>query len=136
MSASPRLPSLSMAVVTAAVEVVAPTLVLVVVSAVAAPLAASAAAVVMAAAFTAARRRSAVGDRPRGLPLIPAPQVVQIPDARGLGKVTVAATQLPDGISSHPATLGRSVAERVVLRPGPALPPWQQGLPPRRITRR
>jgi hypothetical protein len=70
------------------------------------PLAASTAAV-MAAAIMAVLPALAVGDRPRGRALVPEPQVVQVPDIHGLGKVTAPATHLPDGISSHPATPGR-----------------------------
>jgi hypothetical protein len=105
---SPRPPSLSMAVVTAAVVVAvahAPAAVEVSTEAVA-PLADPAAAI-MAAAIMAVRPALAVGDRPRGRALVPVRQAVQVPDIRGLGKAAVPATHLPDGISFHPAAPGR-----------------------------
>jgi hypothetical protein len=122
-----------MAVVTAeAGEGVAPTLALVAVSTEAvAPLADPTAVAATVAAITAALPGSAVGDRPRGLALVPAAPAVQVP-VLGLGKVTAAATLLRDGISSHPAIPGLWVAkDRAMLRPAPALLPCQQGLAPR-----
>jgi hypothetical protein len=122
-----------MALVTAeAAEAVAPTLALVAVSTEAVdPLAATTAAVV---AITEVLPGSAVGDRPRGLAVVPVAPAVQVP-VLGLGKVTAAATHLRDGISSHPVISGLEVTtEWALLRPGPALPPWQQGLSACRIT--
>ena len=97
-----------MAVVTAAeVEAEARTPGAVEVStAVALPLVASAAAVVIATDITGGVLGSAVGDRPRALAVPPVPQAVQVPGVHGLGKVRAPATHPPDGISSHPATLG------------------------------
>jgi len=98
-------------------------------------LAATTVVAVTVAAIVAAFPDSAVGDRPRDLALAPMPQEVQVPHILGLGKVTVPATHPPDGISFRPATPGREVAkQRAVPRPGPAIPPWQQGLSPCRIT--
>jgi hypothetical protein len=66
-----------MAVVTAAVaEAGARTLAVVEVSTAAPPLAASTAGAVIVAAIMAVPPDSAVGDRPRGLALVPAPQAV------------------------------------------------------------
>jgi hypothetical protein len=96
-----------MAVVTAAVaEAVARTLAAVAVSTEAPVLLAVSTVAVIVAAITVVLPALAVGDRPRGLVLVPVPQAVQVPDIHGLGKVTVAVTLLPDGISSHPATPG------------------------------
>lgn len=116
-----------------AAEAVAPTLALVAVSTEAvAPMADPTAVAATLAAIAAGLPGSAVGDRPRGLPLVPVPEAVQVSDIRGLGKVAAAATHLRDGISSHPAIPGLWVAkEWAVLRPAPALPPCQQGLAPR-----
>ena len=115
-----------------AAEAVAPTLALVAVSTEAvAPLADPTAVAATLAAIVAALPGSAVGDRPRGLALVAVAPAVQVP-VLGLGKVTAAATNLRDGISSHPAIPGLWVAkEWAVLRPAPALPPCQQGLAPR-----
>jgi hypothetical protein len=115
-----------------AAEGVAPTLALVAVSAEGvAPLADPTAAPATVAAIAAALPGSAVGDRPRGLALVPVAPAVQV-SALGLGKVTAPATPLPDGISFHPATPGLWVAKGWALpRPAPALPPCQQGLAPR-----
>jgi hypothetical protein len=89
------------------------------------------------AAIMAALPRTAVGDRPRGVVLVPSAHVVPLPHVPGLGKVTALATHLPDGISSHPATPGLQVAkERAVLRPTPVLPRCQQDPPACRTTRR
>ena len=121
-----------MAVVAAvAAEAVAPTLALVAVSTEAvAPMAATTAAATVVA-IVAGLPGSAVGDRPRGLALVPVAPAVQVP-VLGLGKVAAAATHLRDGISSHPVIPGLWVAkEWAVLRPAPALPPCQQGLAPR-----
>jgi hypothetical protein len=91
----------------------------------------------MEAAIVAALPRTAVGDRPRGRALGPSAHAVQLPDVPGLGKVAPPATHLPDGINSHPATLGLQVAkERGVPWPAPVLPPCQQDLLACRTTRR
>jgi hypothetical protein len=98
-------------------------------------LAATTVVAVMVAAIMAVLRGSAVGDRPRGLAVVPGPQAVQVPDILGLGKVIAGATHLRDGISSHPVIPGLEVAkEWAALRPGPALPPCRQGRAPCRIT--
>jgi len=98
-------PSPSMAVVTLAAEE-ARTLAPVEVSTVAAvPMAVSTEAVTVAA-IIGALPRTAVGDRLRGLALVPSAHAAQMPDVPGLGKVAPPATHLPAGISSHPATLG------------------------------
>jgi hypothetical protein len=95
-----------MAVVTAAAEAVAHAPAAVEVSTEAPVLLAVSTAAVMAAAIMAVLPALAVGDRPRGRALVPVPQAVQVPDMRGLGKVTAPATHLPDGISFHPAIPG------------------------------
>ena len=96
-----------MAVVTAAVaEAVARALAAVEVSTEAPVLLAVSTAAVMAAAIMAVFPALAVGDRPWGRALVPVPQAAQVPDIRGLGKVTTPATHLPDGISFPPATPG------------------------------
>jgi hypothetical protein len=102
----PRPLSLSMVVVTVAVAEARTPGAVEVSTVEAPPLAASTAAAVMAAAIMAVLPGSAVGDRPRGLALVPEPQAVQVPDIHGLGKVTAPATHPPDGISFHPATPG------------------------------
>ena len=100
----PRPLSLNMEVVTVAVAEARTPGAVEVTTAAAPPLAATTAAIV--AAIMAVLPASAVGDRPRGLALVPEPQAVQVPDIHGLGKVTAPATHLPDGISFHPATQG------------------------------